>query len=65
LGRQRAARSQYLDPTGGSLFQESLLDESLEMEGGEQLTLDSVPEYIRDALMFLGVINHPVANDPD
>ena len=25
LGRQRAARSQYLDPTGGSLFQESLL----------------------------------------
>jgi len=24
LGRQRAARSQYLDPTGGSLFQESL-----------------------------------------
>jgi len=25
LGRQRAARSQYLDPTGGSLFQESLI----------------------------------------
>ncbi len=42
-----------------------LLDESLEREGGEQLTLDSVPEYIRDALMFLGVINHPVANGPD
>jgi hypothetical protein len=24
LGRQRAARSQYLDPTGGALYQEPL-----------------------------------------
>ena len=32
---------------------------------GEELTEDSVPQYIRDALEFLGVINSPIVNEPD
>ncbi|MFB1487247.1 MULTISPECIES: ATP-dependent endonuclease [unclassified Thiocapsa] len=31
----------------------------------ERLTADSVPHYIRDALVFLGVINNLNANEPD
>lgn len=56
-----------------------LLDESLETQRkaigsfswifskteAEELSADAVPHYIRDALMFLKVINIPNANEPD
>jgi len=56
-----------------------LLDDSLETQRiangrfswifskteGEKLTEDSVPQYIREALLFLGVINSPNNNEPD
>ncbi len=56
-----------------------LLDDSLEAQRNatgsfswifsqteaEELTADAVPQYIRNALVFLGVINNPIANEPD
>ena len=56
-----------------------LLDESFEIQRNaagtfswvfsqteaEYLSLDAVPQYIRDALEFLGVINNDNANEPD
>ena len=56
-----------------------LLDDSLETQRiaigkfcwivsnmeGEELTEVSVPQYIRDALLFLDVINSPIVNEPD
>lgn len=31
----------------------------------EELTVDSIPQYIRNALVFLGVINTPRSNEPE
>lgn len=42
-----------------------LIETAISAPGAGELSIDSVPQYIRAALEFLGVINNQTANEPD
>jgi hypothetical protein len=57
--RSKTSKGEFAQELAG------LLDESLSNPKVKAIPSDCVPEYIRDALEFLGVINNQNVNVPD
>jgi putative ATP-dependent endonuclease of the OLD family len=57
--RSKTSKGEFAQELAG------LLDEALSKPDVNAFPSDSVPEYIRDALLFLGVINNQNVNEPD